>query len=133
MGAEKAFENKVKDYLKSQNAWYIKYWGGAKYTKSGIPDILANICGYFVAIELKAPSGKPSHLQLRTIRRIRDAHGIAIVLYPKDFDKFKELCESLKRGMYSEADDLQYYIDNTLKLKDEERGILYGKSLRDNR
>ena len=40
MAAEKNFENKVKKYLKEQGAWFIKYWGGAAFTKAGIPDPL---------------------------------------------------------------------------------------------
>ena len=40
MAAEKNFENKVKKFLKDKGAWVLKYWGGAAYTKSGIPDLL---------------------------------------------------------------------------------------------
>ena len=41
MAAEKNFENKIKGFLKDHGCWFLKYWGGAAYTKSGIPDILA--------------------------------------------------------------------------------------------
>ena len=44
MAAEKNFENRVKKYLDEYGCWWIKYWGGAAYTKSGIPDLLVN-CG----------------------------------------------------------------------------------------
>ena len=37
--AEKNFENKVKTFLKGKGFWFLKYWGGAAYTKSGIPDL----------------------------------------------------------------------------------------------
>lgn len=40
MAAEKNFENKVKAFLKDTGAWLLKYWSGAAYTKSGIPDLL---------------------------------------------------------------------------------------------
>lgn len=93
MAAEKNFENRVKAYLKSKDVWYIKYWGGARFTKSGIPDLLACVNGKFVAIELKAPNGKPSELQLYTIEQIKKAGGKAFVLYPKDFNEFKEWIE----------------------------------------
>lgn len=96
MGSEKLFENKIKKYLKDQGCWYIKYWAGGGPTVAGVPDILACVNGLFVAIEVKAPNGKPSELQLHTISQIKGAGGVAMVLYPKDFDKFKRIVESIK-------------------------------------
>lgn len=95
MPAEKNFENKIKDFLKSQNCWYIKYFAN-RMTKSGIPDILACVNGYFVAIEVKAENGKPSELQLWNRDKIKESGGIAIILYPKDFEDFKKLIIKLK-------------------------------------
>lgn len=54
MAAEKNFENKVKTYLKNYGCWFLKYWGGASYTKSGIPDLLVSSDGFFLGIEVKA-------------------------------------------------------------------------------
>ena len=98
MAAEKNFENKVKKFLKDKDAWVLKYWGGAAYTKSGIPDLLVCFKGYFLGIELKAPNGKPSEQQLYNLRRINKAEGISILLYPKDFEQFKPFIEQLERG-----------------------------------
>ena len=95
MPAEKNFENKVKDFLKAQGCWVLKYWGGGQFTKAGIPDLLVCCNGYFLGIELKAPNGHPSDLQLWNIEKIKEAGGIALVLYPKDFEEFKELIYSL--------------------------------------
>lgn len=95
MAAEKNFENRIKDFLKSKNAWFIKYWAGGQFTKTGVPDILACVNGYFVAIEVKGPRGRPSDLQLYNIDKIRKAGGIAIVLYPDQFDKFKAMIDDL--------------------------------------
>ena len=78
MAAEKNFENKVKAFLKDTGAWLLKYWGGAAYTKSGIP-----------GIEVKAPNGEPSLLQLVNLKKIRESGGYGILLYPKDFEQFK--------------------------------------------
>ena len=88
MAAEKNFENKVKRYLKEQGCYFIKYWGGAAYTKSGVPDLLVCCNGHFVGIEVKAEKGKPSELQIYNLRRIDESGGYAILLYPKDFEKF---------------------------------------------
>lgn len=64
--------------------------------RSGIPDLLCCVNGYFVAIEVKASKGKPSELQLWNIKKIKEAGGIAMVLYPKDFEDFKKLILDLK-------------------------------------
>lgn len=86
---ETQFKNKVEKYLKYINAWYIKYWAGSPFTKEGIPDILACINGKFYGIELKADNGKPTLLQLKKLKDIRNAGGIGILLYPKDLKYFK--------------------------------------------
>lgn len=101
MPSEKLFENKVKAYLDQIGAWYIKYWAGSQFTKSGVPDILACVNGHFVAIEVKAQNGKPSKLQLHTIYQICKSGGFAFVLYPSGFDKFKEFIENLKRDIFN--------------------------------
>ena len=101
MAAEKNFENKIKGFLKETGAWFIKYWAGAQYTKSGVPDILASINGYFVAIEVKGPNGKPSELQLHNINKIRDSGGFAFVLYPSGFDEFKRFVLNLKQDTFN--------------------------------
>ncbi len=95
MAAEKQFENKIKAYLKSKGAWLIKYWAGAQFTKEGIPDLLVCYKGHFIAIEVKAENGHPSELQLYNIRKIIEAGGHAFILYPKDFDDFKNFIELL--------------------------------------
>lgn len=51
--------------------------------------------GYFLGVELKGPKGKPSALQLYNIEEIKKAGGIAMVLYPKDFEDFKTLIYNL--------------------------------------
>lgn len=93
MAAEKDFENKIKKYLSSlPKCWYFKFWAGP-YSKSGIPDIIALINGKFVGIEVKGPKGVASELQKRNIRLINECGGYGVILYPKDFDKFKEKVE----------------------------------------
>ena len=92
-GCEKNFENKVKTFLEKQGCWFLKYWGGAAYTKSGIPDILACCRGSFIGVEVKAPHGKPSELQLYNLRKIDESGGYAILLYPDDFATFKTMIE----------------------------------------
>jgi hypothetical protein len=96
IASEKLFENKVKKFLKDEGCWFLKYWAGASYTKSGIPDLIICCNSYFLGVELKAPNGKPSELQLWNIEKIIEAGGIGIVLYPRDFIDFKILIKDLK-------------------------------------
>lgn len=89
MAKEKLFENKIKKFLKDNGCWFVKYFANA-FTQSGIPDILACVNGYFVAIEVKAENGKPSELQIYHQQKIKESGGIAYILYPKDFECFKK-------------------------------------------
>ena len=83
MPAEKTFENKVKSYLESigcyalgtpnQNitvpivGYYEKRWGGGQFAKSGLPDMHVVLHRTSIELELKAPTGKPSLLQLKNL------------------------------------------------------------------
>ena len=89
MAQEKNFENKIKAYLKSIGAYFIKTHGD-RFSRVGTPDIIACVNGHFVAVEVKAENGKPSDLQLYHIQQINNAGGYAIILYPKDFEQFKK-------------------------------------------
>ena len=48
-----------------------------------------------MAIEVKAPNGKPSELQKMNIRKINQCGGYGVVLYPDQFDDFKSMVELL--------------------------------------
>lgn len=94
MAREKTFENKVKAFLKSIGAYYIKTHGD-RFSKVGTPDILACVNGHFVAVEVKAENGKPSELQLYHLEQIENAGGLAFLLYPKDFEQFEQKIKNL--------------------------------------
>jgi len=100
MAAEKNFENKIKAFLKDNDAYFVKFFAN-RMTKTGVPDILACVNGYFVGIEVKAPLGKPSELQLYNARKIREAGGFAWIVYPSGFDQFKELIVDLKHDRFT--------------------------------
>ena len=94
IASEKAFENKIKAYLKSIGAYFIKTHGD-RFSRVGTPDILACVNGHFVAIEVKAENGKPSELQLYHIEQIRKAGGYGVILYPSNYEIFKKDVEKL--------------------------------------
>ena len=97
MAAEKNFENRLKKFLEDEGCWFVKFFANA-YTKSGIPDLLVCCNGYFVAVEVKAQNGKPSELQKRNIRKINEQYGHGVILYPDQFDDFKEMIHCLNYG-----------------------------------
>lgn len=110
MAAEKQFEKKVEKYLHSigvyqagtpsdkmgaeQIGWFTKIWGGG-YQKSGIPDLILCVNGFFITVELKAPNGKPSELQKMNTARINQSNGIGIILFPDGFDNFKNIMKGV--------------------------------------
>lgn len=100
MGPEKTFENKVKEFIKQEGGWQVKFFAN-KMTKEGIPDILSCINGYFVGIEVKAKNGKPSDLQLYHCNKIRKSGGFAFVLYPSGFNDFKNFVKNLKKDIFT--------------------------------
>lgn len=105
MAAEKTYENKIKKFLESEGAYFVKFFANG-YTKVGVPDILACVNGYFVGIEVKAQNGKPSELQLYNIDKIRKAGGFAFVLYPSAFEKFKDFVHKLKQDYFEKESEV---------------------------
>lgn len=106
---EKTFEHKIRDYLKSNGCYVVKYFGCA-YTKAGVPDLLACVNGRFIAIEVKSDTGRPSKLQLANVEQIQAANGVAVVLYPKDWDKFKAFIDSILRTEYTAQQQMRLHI-----------------------
>lgn len=105
MAQEKQFENRVKRYLNDRGHWQLKYWGGGPYTKTGIPDLLCCISGQFVAIELKGPHGRPRDEQLVELRNIESAGGLALLLYPDDWEIFQDIVLEIEANPDSACPD----------------------------
>lgn len=98
MGPEKKYEEKLKRWLKKEGIWYVKYWGGGVYTRTGVPDILACAGGRFLAIEVKSDSGKLSPEQQEQMALIRQAGGECIVSRPSTFEADKARIKTLMDG-----------------------------------
>lgn len=111
MAKEKQFETKVKTLLKEQKCYFIKYWGGGQFTKAGIPDIICCCAGKFIGVELKAPNGKPSELQIYNLKKIEESGGYGILLYPHDYKLFTAFISALQGGFIDRAD----YFYNEMK------------------
>jgi hypothetical protein len=82
-------EMKVHTWLKNnlkkryENLWLYKAPGG-RYGRKGVPDMLVNIDGHFIAIEVKRASGKLTLHQKYEADRIDKSNGLMIVLYGRD-------------------------------------------------
>ena len=100
MTPEKLFENKIKKELTKRNIWHVKFFANGM-TAVGIPDILACVNGHFLALEIKSEKGKPSKLQLWQIAEIRKSGGIAVIVYPKDYDILLKLLSGLEKLNYT--------------------------------
>lgn len=96
MPKEKDFQLKVEKFLTDKGIYFVKYWGGGNFTRSGVPDLLCCIGGHFVGVELKTDDGKVSELQQYNINKIIQSGGLALVLRPSDFDDFKSMVKNLK-------------------------------------
>lgn len=64
--------------IKNRGGWLVKTHTG-RHQANGTPDILACYRGYFLAVEVKAPGGKPTKIQRHTIGLIVEAGGEAVV------------------------------------------------------
>lgn len=100
MAQEKNFENKIKTWLKENNCYFVKFFAN-RMTRTGVPDILASVNGYFVGIEVKAQNGRPSELQLYNVRKIRESGGFAYIVYPSGWDELKEILNGLLRDEFT--------------------------------
>lgn len=108
MAAEKNFENRIKGMLKKYGCWYVKYWGGGKFTKDGVPDLIICGNGFFIGCEVKAENGTATEIQKHTLNKIYISGGYAVLLYPKDFEAFTQLIDALcaEPSMVAEAGEI---------------------------
>lgn len=112
MGSEKNFENRVKAWLEKEGiypagtpeqdivrpvcGWFFKTWGGG-FQKAGLPDLIINVNGFFLGVELKGDGGRPSALQVKNVQLINRGNGLGLVLYPKGFEQFKFIVRGVKQ------------------------------------
>lgn len=94
---EKKVKDKVVAILKQEGAYYF-FPATHGFGRSGVPDVVACVNGYFLAIECKAGKNKPTALQIREIENIRHAGGVAVVVNEENWDMLTELVRKVKRG-----------------------------------
>lgn len=64
--------------------------------------------GVSLEVELKAPRGKLSELQIQKLNQIDKSGCIGVVLYPDDFPKFQKLVAYIKQNLFIGVDIVTY-------------------------
>ena len=93
---EKIVKDKVVDILKDEGVYYF-FPATHGFGRSGVPDIVACVGGWFVGMECKAEKNKVTPLQAREIECIRSNGGVAVVVYEHNTDLVRPLLRGLKK------------------------------------
>lgn len=87
---ERVVKDKVRKLLDELQAYYVMPVTGG-YGTQGAPDFLVCHRGRFIGIETKAGKGRTTTLQELNLKRIREAGGVAVVVYEDDIDMLRKL------------------------------------------
>lgn len=92
---ETKVKSAVRAYLSKERVYHFTpmSYGMAR---SGIPDIIACVNGYFLGIECKAGKGKPTALQIAEMASIERAGGMTLVIRENNFDDLRVAIATLK-------------------------------------
>lgn len=93
---EKKVKDKVKALLAEHGAYHFMP-ATHGYGSSGVPDISACLHGRFIGIECKANGGKPTALQLKNLRMIVAAGGIAVLVDETSISELDALLTSVNK------------------------------------
>lgn len=93
---EKKVKDKVKKLLAEHGAYHFMP-ATHGYGSSGIPDIAACLHGRFIGIECKANGGKPTALQLKNLRELSSAGGIAVLVDENGLENFNALLTGVNK------------------------------------
>ena len=101
MTPEKKVKNKVVRLLKEYGAYYF-FPASYGMGRSGFPDIVCCLRGYFIGIECKAGNNKPTPLQEKELADIIKAGGVSCVI---NEDNMAELESILTTVMSKDNND----------------------------
>jgi hypothetical protein len=90
---EKEITAQIMRFLKTVPCCYAWKTHGGMYGTAGLPDIICCYHGWFVGLEVKAPSGKLSKLQEIMIQKINAAKGQAFKV--TSVEEVKEILQNL--------------------------------------
>lgn len=95
MTPEGRVKKKCVEILKHYGAYYFYPVTGG-FGASGIPDIIVCFNGYFIGIECKAGTNKPTALQEQNLERIKNSGGITLVINEDNIGYVTLTLEKLK-------------------------------------
>ncbi|MCR4629339.1 MAG: VRR-NUC domain-containing protein [Clostridium sp.] len=81
---ESEIVKRILDYLRTVPECFCWKEHGGMYGTAGIPDVICCYRGGFYGFEVKTETGRATGLQQATIRKIRDAGGIAWIVRSVD-------------------------------------------------
>ena len=113
MTEEGRFQSKIRNWLKEQDIYDLKQNASA-LSKTGAPDRILCIHGVFIGMEIKKNNlEKASLLQQYNILEIKKNGGIAFVIRPDTFKKFKEITlEFLEdRDLSKYKQNIEHYME----------------------
>lgn len=97
-------EGKVKDEVRKifqsiNDKWPGRLWYcmpmGQLYGKRGVPDFLVCVNGKFLAIETKAEGGKLTAMQKLELRKVAEAGGYNLVVFPAALELLSRMLHEL--------------------------------------
>jgi Holliday junction resolvase len=94
MTPESNVKKKVTSILKSHGAYYFYPMTGG-FGRSGVPDIVCCLRGKFIGIECKAGDNKPTALQEKNLKDIRESGGFAFVVNEENIDSLERILEAI--------------------------------------
>ena len=92
---EAKVKKKVVNILEDEDVYYF-FPATHGFGRSGIPDIVCCVNGYFLAIECKAGKNTPTVLQLREIDKINHNKGVAFVVNEENWDMVRAVVRKMK-------------------------------------
>ena len=91
---EKKVKQSVEGVLKKEDVYYF-FPATHGFGRSGVPDVVGCLNGYFFAVECKAGTNKPTQLQQRELAAIGAAGGRALVINENNLDELADLLRHL--------------------------------------
>jgi pantoate kinase len=86
---ESKVKTKIKAILKEHGVYYAMPIGTG-YGNAGVPDFLCCVKGRFLAIEAKAGKGVTTALQVKNLREVEAAGGVATVVNEHSIDELSD-------------------------------------------
>jgi hypothetical protein len=97
MTPEARVKHKIKTVLNLHHTYHF-FPSMNGYGRAGVPDIIACVNGYFLAIECKAGSNKPTALQKLELAAIMEAGGVALVVNETNIDDVTKVIDALRNA-----------------------------------